>query len=144
MLVALAYLPTGVQSARHVLGASKNGNAAAHVMHWDERAPKQVAHSGAHGTQTSFVVAEPPEHVKPSSTSWQSLRHPSESKVLLSSQTSDPMRWPSPHMGVHVVMVLIEPPMHSKPASTVHVALHPSPDKVLSAHAWIVRARMRV
>ena len=102
-------------------------------MQSEEAGPEQVAHSEAHGTQTSLVVADPPAHVKPSSMARQSLLHPSVLNELLSSQISTPIRLPSPQMGEQIDFVLIEPPVHSKPTSNVHVALQPSPPIVLSA-----------
>ena len=63
-----AYLPLGVQEARHMPSpASKKGVAATQLVHWLAAGPVQVAHGAAQLSHVSAEAVPPPEQLKPAS-----------------------------------------------------------------------------
>lgn len=112
--LACAYLPSGVQSATQLeVAASRNGCDDAQETQSVGSGPLHVAHVASQPRQTSDVLLEPPEHVKPSSTERQSAAQPSSATLLPSSQTSPPTRSPSPQTVAQVSAEVNEPPEHA-------------------------------
>ena len=135
-LLVSAYLATGVQEAKHVEGAFKNGYDVEQLVHSPAAGPVQVAHEASQPTQVSAEVLLPPEQVKPDSMVVQSPLQPSRLMVLPSSHASLPTRRPSPQTDTHESLLVILPPSHMYPASIVQFPLQPSPAAVLlSSHS---------
>eukprot|EP00967_Tisochrysis_lutea_P143688 scaffold267280_cov30-Tisochrysis_lutea.AAC.2 len=63
--LSVAYLPTAVQEATHLVPSEK-GKAGVQEMHSLLPGPEHVAQLSWHGSHVSGALAEPPEHVQPS------------------------------------------------------------------------------
>eukprot|EP00964_Phaeocystis_antarctica_P126238 scaffold89977_cov64-Phaeocystis_antarctica.AAC.2 len=142
----LAYLPTGVQSARQRWHGSSGispsasatqpsrllakGWAVAQLVQSVYEPPVHVSQLAWHAAHVSAAELVPPEQVDPGSMA-QLASQPSPATSLPSSHVSEPTRRPSPHTLAHVSLLPRLPPLHTYPSSTPHVLLQPSPAAVL-------------